>query len=66
MAEIIDLEKDLSFDDCETCNEPTKYAWGRTFDIYGPGTIGTIYKCENRRCQAKQNRIASYLIRKGI
>lgn len=49
MAEIIDLEKDLSFDDCETCNEPTKYAWGRTFDIYGPGTIGTIYKCENRR-----------------
>lgn len=66
MAEIIDLENDPLFDDCETCKEPTKHVFSRAFDIDGPGRVSVIYDCDNRCCKAKQNAIASYIIRREI
>lgn len=66
MAEIIDLENDPLFDDCETCNDPTKRVAGKTFDVEGPGKVWVIYTCDNSRCKRKQNAIASYVIRKEL
>lgn len=51
MAELIDLTSD-DFPECESCNEPTKRIVGKTFDIDGPGKVGTMYDCDNRACNA--------------
>ena len=51
MAELIDLTSD-DFPECESCNEPTKRIAGKTFDIDGPGQVGTMYHCDNRACNA--------------
>ena len=65
MAEIIDLNGDL-FSDCESCREPTKGVAARTKDVEGPGMPGVIYDCDNRRCKARNNAIASYILRREI
>ena len=65
MAEIINLDDDL-FSDCESCREPTKWVAARTMDVEGPGMPGVIYDCDNRRCKARNNAIASYILRRGI
>ena len=51
MGELIDLTSD-DFPECKDCQEPTKRAVGKTFDLDGPGRVGTAYHCENKRCQA--------------
>lgn len=51
MAELIDLTSD-DFPECETCNEPSKRTVGKTFDLDGPGQVGTMYHCENRSCNS--------------
>ena len=51
MAELIDLTSD-DFPECESCNEPTKRIVGKTFDLDGPGQVGTMYNCDNRACNA--------------
>lgn len=51
MGDLIDLTPD-DFPECETCNEPSKRETGKTFDLDGPGKIGTMYHCENRACNA--------------
>lgn len=66
MTEIIDLENDPLFDDCESCQEPTKRVSGTCFDVAGPGRVSSLYTCDNRRCRDKQNAIASYIIRRGL
>lgn len=51
MGELIDLV-DGPFPDCDTCDEPTRRKVGTTFDVDGPGVVGTLYHCDNRKCQA--------------
>lgn len=51
MGDLIDLTSD-DFPECETCREPTRRAVGKTFDLDGPGQVGTLYHCENRACNA--------------
>ena len=65
MAEIIDLENDPLFDDCAACQEPSKRVSGTCFDVDGPGRVSVIYDCDNRRCKARQNAIASFVLRRG-
>ena len=31
---------------------PSKRTVGKTFDLDGPGQVGTMYDCENRACNA--------------
>ena len=50
-GKLIDLTSD-DFPECETCNEPTKRVTGKSFDLDGPGQVGTTYWCKNRACQA--------------
>lgn len=51
MAELIDMTSD-DFPECENCNEPTKRIVGKTFDVDGPGQVGTMYDCDNGACNA--------------
>ena len=51
MAELIDLTSD-DFQECESCNEPTRRIVGKTFDMDGHGKVGTMYDCDNRACNA--------------
>lgn len=51
MSELIDLTSD-DFPECESCNGPTKRAVGKSFDLDGPGQVGTFYNCENKSCRA--------------
>ena len=51
MGDLIDLTSD-DFPECETCNEPSKRTVGKTFDLDGPGKVGTMYDCDNRACNA--------------
>ena len=37
---------------CDTCDEPTRRKVGTTFDVDGPGRVGALYHCDNRKCQA--------------
>lgn len=63
MAELIDLTSD-DFPECESCNEPTKRIVGKTFDIDGPGKVGTMYDCDNRACNAlKQAKIQAWNVK---
>ena len=62
MAGIIDLNE-IDLPDCKACTDPTKRISGHTFDVEGPGVIGTCYSCENRRCRNKWNEIAKYIMR---
>lgn len=64
MAEIIDLEKDPLFSDCESCKEPSKRIAARTMDIEGPGVPGVIYDCDDKKCKERNNVIASFVLRR--
>ena len=64
MAEIIDLEKDPLFSDCNSCKEPSKRIAARTMDIDGPGVPGVIYDCDNRKCKERNNIIALFVFRR--
>ena len=61
---VIDLT-DVDFllsPDCRTCQEPTKRATGKTFDLEGPGMVGVMYGCDNYRCKECKDRKCSYLL----
>lgn len=62
MAEIIDLAT-LPEPDCDGCNEPTKFVVGKTFDVEGPGRVGALYGCGNRRRKERCDRIMRYFLR---
>lgn len=62
MAEIIDLNK-IDLPDCKACTDYTKRISAYTMDVEGPGMPGVLYSCENRRCRAKRNEIAKYIMR---
>ena len=61
MAEIITLGE---FADCDTCQDVSKRVSGKTFDVEGPGKVGVIYDCDNKKCKRKNNIHVSYIIRK--
>lgn len=62
MTKIVDLNK-TNLPDCKACTDATKRISAHTMDLEGPGIPGVLYSCKNRRCRAKRNEIAKYIMR---
>lgn len=65
MENVIDLT-DMTPHDCDTCDEPTKYVVGRTFDVDGPGVAGVMYDCENHECRRLLEAKVRFFMRREI
>lgn len=59
---IIDLT-DFDTPDCKRCKDPTKRVAAKTFDVEGPGKVGVIYTCDNRKCRSVRQAKDLFLIR---
>lgn len=63
---IIDL-LNIEAPDCAICEENTKRICGKTFDIEGPGMVGVLYDCDNKKCKNRKMNIELFqLIASGI
>lgn len=68
MDEVIDLT-DIDYlmqPYCSTCDEKTKRITARTFDLEGPGQVGTLYDCKNKQCKRIKDLKARYLLRSEV
>lgn len=64
MSDLINLAE-IEAPDCSKCLEETKTVCGKTFDVEGPGKVGTIYDCNNMRCRRKKNDIELFRLRRA-
>lgn len=51
---------------CSTCQEKTKRVSGHTFDLEGPGQVGTLYDCKNQKCKRIKDLKGKYLLRNEV